>query len=168
MAEILDQLNAAKTAAMKSKMTTSGDERAGAELRLDVLRGVLSEIERDSKDKKPRGIIAVLKSEHSKRVESAKIYGDAGEQARSTREAAEAEIVAEFLPKEPTLLELQSFIVDYISGNGLQGAGNSAMGEVMAAIRGDFESFDGKLASALVRQLLADPVTDDGPAVKLQ
>lgn len=168
MAEILDKLNAAKTAAMKTKMTGQGDERAQAELRLDVLRGVLGEIERDSKDKKPRGVTAVLKSEHSKRVESAKIYGDAGEQDRSTREAAEAEIVAEFLPKEPTALELQSFITDYIGANGLYGAGNSAMGEVMGAIRGDFESFDGKIASALVRQLLSDPIPEDGPAVKLQ
>lgn len=168
MAEILDKLNAAKTAAMKAKMTTAGDERAQAELRLDVLRGVLGEIERDSKEKKPRGINAVLKSEHSKRVESAGIYGEAGEQGRSDREAAEAEIVAEFLPKEPTALELQNFIMDYITANGLQGAGNAAMGEVMGAVRGDFESFDGKLASALVRQLLADPIPEDGPAVKLQ
>lgn len=168
MADILDQLNAAKTAAMKAKMTTTGDERAQAELRLDALRGVLGEVERDSKDKKPRGIAAMLKSEHSKRIESAKIYGDAGEQERSAREAAEAKIVAEFLPKEPSALELQNFITDYIGANGLQGAGNAAMGEVMGAVRGDFENFDGKLASALVRQLLADPIPDEGPAVKLQ
>ena len=155
MAEILDELNGAKVAAMKAKMTAEGDERAQAELRLDVLRGVLGEVERDSKDKKPRGIAAVLKSEHSKRVESAKIYGDAGEQARSTREAAEAEIVAEFLPKEPTELELQYFIADFVGANGLVGAGNAGLGQVMAAVRGDFENFDGKLASALARKILA-------------
>ncbi len=152
MAEILEQLNTAKTAAMKTKLSGQGEERLEAELRLDVIRGVLGEIERDSKEKKPRGVLAVLKSEHSKRVESAQIYGDAGQEDRSTREAAEAEVVAEFLPKAPTEQELQYFIADYIGANDLSGMG--AMGEVMAVIRGEYENFDGKLASDLVRKIL--------------
>lgn len=154
MDEILAKLNAAKTAAMKAKMTTEGAERTAAGLRLDVLRGVLSEVERDSKDKKPRGVLAVLKSERSKRAESAKIYGDAGEQDRSDREAAEAEIVGEFLPKEPTELELQYFIADYVGANGLEAAGNAGLGEIMKVLRNEFESFDGKIASELARKIL--------------
>ena len=162
MAEILERLQAAKTTAMKAKLTASAEERIEADLRLSALRGVLGEIERDSKEKKPRGLTAVLKSEHSKRVDSAKIYKEAGEAERSQREVTEATIIAEFLPQEPTAIELQNFILDYITANGLQGAGNASMGEVMSAIRADFENFDGKLASALVRQLLSDPIPSDG------
>lgn len=153
MADILEALDKAKIDAMKAKIGAADEQsRAVAELRLDVIRGVLGEIERDSKDKKPRGIVAVLKSEHSKRVESTKIYGDAGQDARSTREASEADIVAEFLPKAPTEQELQYFIADYIGANGLSGMG--AMGEVMAAVRSEYDNFDGKLASTLVRKIL--------------
>jgi len=153
MADILNELNAAKTAAMKAKIGASAETKDAAELRLAVLRGIVSEVERDSKEKKPRGATSVLKSEHSKRVESSKIYGDAGQTVRSEREAAEAEVVAEFLPKEPTELELQSFIADYIGANGLSGP--RAMGEVMRVVRDEFENFDGQLASSLTKKILA-------------
>jgi uncharacterized protein YqeY len=153
MADILNELNAAKMAAMKAKIGASAETKDAAELRLSVVRGILSEVERDSKEKKPRGAIAVLKSEHSKRVESAKIYGDAGQTVRSEREAAEAKVVSEFLPNEPTGEELQHFIADYIGANGLSGP--KAMGEVMRVVREEFDNFDGKLASALTKQILA-------------
>lgn len=153
MADTLNELNAAKTAAMKAKIGASAETKDAAELRLAVIRGILSEVERDSKEKKPRGATAVLKSEHSKRVESAKIYGEAGQTVRSEREASEAEVVAEFLPKEPTELELQHFIADYIGANDLSGP--QAMGEVMRVVREEFENFDGKLASTLTKKILA-------------
>lgn len=157
MAEILDELNAAKTAAMKAKIGATGAELAATDLRLDVVRGVIGAVTYDTKEKKPRGALAVLKSEHKKRLESAEIYGKAGQKERSDREAAEAEIVAEFLPEEPkgpTELELQYFIADYIGATGLQGD-LSAVGNVMGVIREEFPVFDGKLASQLVKKILA-------------
>lgn len=164
MAEIVDQLNAAKTAAMKSKMSTQGDEREAAELRLAVLRNVIGEIERDSKEKKPRGALAVLKAEHSKRVESEKIYREALQLDRANREGAEAKIVESFLPYEapaPTELELQYFIADYIGANGLEGSGNASLGQIMKVIRDEFENFDGKVASGLARQMLSQETVQD-------
>ena len=155
MTEILDRLNAAKTAAMKTKIRSEGADREAADLELDVLRGVIGEIDRDSKEKKPRGVLAVLKSEHKKRVDSAELYAEKEQPARSAREAAEAEIVARFLPKEPTERELQYFIADFVGANGLQGTGGKSIGAVMAVLRDEFESFDGKIASALARKILA-------------
>lgn len=158
MADILNELNAAKTAAMKAKIGASAETKDAVELRLSVLRGILSEIERYSKDKKPRSATTVVKSEHSKRVEMAKVFGDAGETVRSEREAAEADVVAEFLPKGPTELELQYFIADYIGANGLSDP--KAVGEVMRVVREEFENFDGKIASALAKKILSAQVAE--------
>ena len=152
MAEILDQLNAAKTAAMKAKIAGGED---GAELRLGVLRSLVSEVERDSKEKKPRGAIAVLKSEHSKRVEVADVYRKAGKDSRAFKELDEARIVEEFLPDEPNAGELESFIAKVVKDKKLQGAGGKGIGQVMAELKGTFESYDGKVASEIARKLLA-------------
>lgn len=157
MAEVLEQLNAARLKAMKNKIAAVGENRDEAELqknavRLNVVRGLIGEIERDSKDKKPRGGVAILKSERSKRLETAKIYDGASEPARRDVELAEAEIVAEFLPKEPTEQELKDFIAAHIEAHELTGP--RAMGELMKALRSEFENFDGKAASALAKELL--------------
>jgi len=150
MTDILAALNAAKVAAMKAK--ANGQD---TQLKLDTLRGAIGEIERDSKEKKPRGPLAVLKGEVSKRRATAEIYENAGEHKRAVRENSEGDILQDFLPKEPTELELQYFIADYVGANGLEGAGNKAMGQVMAVLKEEFESFDGKTASALARKILA-------------
>lgn len=151
MTDILAELNSAKNTAMKAKASGNKD----VQLKLDTLRGAIGEIERDSKEKKPRGPLAVLKGEVSKRRATAEIYEKAGEHERAVRENSEGDILQDFLPKEPTELELQHFIADYVGANGLEGAGNKAMGQVMAVLKGEFESFDGKTASALARKILA-------------
>ena len=150
MTDILAERNKAKTAAMKSKL--AGD--ADAQSTLSVIRSAIGEVERDSKDKSPRGALAVLKGEVKKREATAVVYDEAGESDRAAIERREAAVLDEFLPKEPTELELQRFIADYVGANGLEGAGNKALGEVMKAVKGEYESVDGKLASTLARKSL--------------
>lgn len=151
MTEMLETLNKAKVAAMKAKINVAESDRDAVELRLEVLRGLVGEVDRDSKEKKPRGVLAVLKSENAKRLDSERIYREAGENLRANRERAEAEIVAEFLPTEATKADLQSFIADFVRDNNLQGTGARSIGVVMAGLRGKFENFDSKLASQLVK-----------------
>lgn len=151
MTDILAELNKAKTVAMKSKL--AGD--ADAQSTLSVIRSAIGEVERDSKDKSPRGALAVLKGEVKKREATAEVYAKAGEHERAEVEREEARVLKGFLPKKPTELELQYFIADYVSANGLEGAGNKALGEVMKVVKEEFDSFDGKLASALARKILA-------------
>lgn len=155
MAEILDKLNAAKTAAMKAKIAGGEDEKISADLRLGVLRSLVSEVERDTKEKKPRGAIAVLKSEHSKRVEVAEVYRKAGKDSRAFKELDEARIVEEFLPKEPSAGELEAIIAGIVFAKKLQGTGGKGIGQVMAELKSNLDSFDGKVASEITRKLLA-------------
>ena len=86
MTDILAELNKAKTAAMKSKL--AGD--ADAQSTLSVIRSAIGEVERDSKDKSPRGALAVLKGEVKKREATAVVYDEAGESARAAIERHEA------------------------------------------------------------------------------
>jgi len=151
MAEILDKLNGAKMAAMKAKIAGDGD----AGVRLGVIRTLIGEVEKDSKLEHPRGDLAVLKTELKKRKEMAELYEQSSKADRQAQELAEAKVVSEFLPKAPTEAELTEFIAETVKAKELQGKGNKAMGEVMAALRGTYEAFDGKLASSLVRDALA-------------
>lgn len=151
MTDILENLNAAKIAAMKAKISVDEENRPAVELRLEVLRSLIGEIDRDSKEKKPRGVLAVLKSEQAKRLDSVDIYAKAGENARAEKEQAEASIIAEFLPKSASEAELKDFVSDFVAANGLAGGGGRAVGQVMSALREKFENFDGKLASTIAK-----------------
>lgn len=166
MTNILDDLNADKVGAMKLLNHPDESVKRVAELRLTTIRSVLSEIDSDSKSKNPRGVVVVLKAEHSKRIGSADIYheivvnSESSEKdrvsaaVREMREVAEAAVVAEFLPKEPNAQELEAFIINYVGGNGLEGTGRKSMGIVMKALKGEFENFDGKLASSVTMKIL--------------
>lgn len=154
MTDILENLNAEKIAAMKAKISADEENRPAVESRLEVLRSLIGEIDRDSKEKKPRGVLAVLKSEQAKRLDSSNIYAEAGESERAEKEQAEASIIAEFLPKSASEAELTVFISDFVAANGLAGTGSRAVGQVMAALREEFENFDGKLASTIAKSVI--------------
>lgn len=167
MTEILEELNTAKVQAMKLQNSPEEALKRIAELRLTTIRSVLSEIDSDSKSKNPRGVVGILKAEHSKRVGSATIYRDIANNAESSdadrasaanrekREVAEAAVVAEFLPTEPTESELRAFITSYVITNGLEGTGRKSTGVVMKALKGEFDNFDGKVASTIAAEVLA-------------
>lgn len=156
MAEILDELNAAKTAAMKAKIAAgSDDEKLEAGVRLGVIRTLIGEVEKDSKLENPRGDLAVLKSELKKRNETAALFRKSGKDSHAFKELAEARVVEEFLPKEPDAGELESFIAKVIKDKKLQGAGGKGIGQVMGELKGAFESYNGKTASEIARKLLA-------------
>lgn len=154
MTDILENLNAEKIAAMKAKISADEENRPAVESRLEVLRSLIGEIDRDSKEKKPRGVLAVLKSEQAKRLDSSNIYAEAGENERAEKEREEASIITEFLPKSASEEELTVFISDFVAANGLAGAGGRAVGQVMAALREEFENFDGKLASTIAKSAI--------------
>ena len=154
MSKILEQLTVARTKAMKAKIGATGDALDAATLELDTLRGVIGEIEKDAKLSNARTELTVLKGEYSKRVASAKLYAEIGETDRSEREAAEADILAQYLPRETSEAELQEFIVSYVAENELAGKGGRALGSVMGALKSQFESYDAKLASQLAREAI--------------
>ena len=66
----------------------------------------------------------------------------------------EKEIVSVYLPKQMSEEELKTAIVDIVEELGVNSP--KQMGQVMGAIKSKFEGqYDGKLASSIVRELLA-------------
>ena len=156
MDKILERLTVARTEAMKAKIAASTDaDLAEASLRLDTFRGVIGEIDKESKLANGRTVLAIVKSEYSKRLASAEEYAGYGETERSEREAAEAAVLSEYVPAETTEAELRAFATEFIAANGLAGLGGKALGQVMGAMKAEFSNYDGKLASTIVRELVA-------------
>lgn len=150
-----------QTLAMKAKLKATTDEEiAQAEINLSVIRALVaavSEAETSGKVRKELSndeVINVLKKEYNKRMASAVIYREAEALDRAEREAAEALIVKEFLPKETSNDEIEAFVKSFVKANGLAGAGGKAMGQVMSALKSEFENFDSRNASAIVKELI--------------
>jgi len=156
MAEILDELNRAKTAAMKAKIAgESENEKLLAGIRLGVVRTLIGEVEKDSKLENPRGALAVLKSELKKRNEMADLFRKSGKDSHAFKELDEARVVEEFLPKAPSAEQLETVIAKVIKDKELKGTGGKGIGPVMAELKVTFEAYDGKVASEIARKLLA-------------
>lgn len=142
----------ALTAELKNR--AAGDPGAG--LRLDVSRQLHEAIASASMGPKGRveldepQVLALLQKERAKRLESSRIYAEAGEQDRADREADEAAFIAAMLPREPSEAEVRREVRRFLAGTSDRSP--KVIGQALAAVREALGPVDGKLASSIVKQ----------------
>lgn len=149
------------TAAMKAAM------RAQDKARLGTIRLVLAAIkDRDLAILNKSGnscadtcriaddeIAQILATMIKQRRESIRIYEDASRPELAQKEAAEIEVISEFLPRQLDDSEMQAAIRDVIKSVGATGIKD--MGRVMAALRERYRGqMDFAKASSKVKELL--------------
>ncbi|GIG41782.1 GatB/YqeY domain-containing protein [Cellulomonas phragmiteti] len=146
----LDRLTADLTTSLKARDT----------LRTSTLRQLIGAVRHEAKagaaerELTEDEVLAVLARESKKRRESAQIYTDAGAPERAATEAAEADVVDEYLPTRLTDDELAALVDAVLADTGASTLKD--MGTVMreAGARAQGRA-DGKALSALVRARLA-------------
>jgi uncharacterized protein YqeY len=140
--QVAERIKADVTAAMK----------AGDRDRVQALRLVLSELQKDAKEGE-RDEQAVLRRERKRRRESEQAYREAGRDDLATGEAYEAETIEAYLPTELPDEELDRLVAAAIAETGA--ASPRDMGpvikQVMAAAggRADGRKVSGKVKEAL-------------------
>jgi uncharacterized protein YqeY len=132
--------------------------RSGDSLRRDVLR-MVSNAAYNVEKKQQRPLtddeyLAVLTREVKTRRESVEAYRGASREDLATKEQAEIDILAEYLPQALTEAELQSLVDEGIAATGATSARDlgKVMGWLSPRTRG---RADGKVVSGLVAQTLA-------------
>jgi len=124
--------------------------KAGERERVGALRLLLSELQKAANDDE----LAVLRRERKRRAEAERAFRDGGRAELADGEAAEAQIIAAYLPAELDDAELQGIVARAVAQTGATSAKDlgSVMGIVMAEVAG---RADGKRVSDQVRAALA-------------
>ena len=127
--------------------------KAGERKRVGALRLLLSELQKAAKDGSDDEL-AVLRRERKRRAEAERAFRDGGRAELADGEAAEAQIIAAYLPAELDDAELQGIVARAVAQTGATSAKDlgSVMGIVMAEVAG---RADGKRVSDQVRAALA-------------
>jgi uncharacterized protein YqeY len=132
--------------------------RARDEMRISTLRLTLAALRSAEKDLqrelKTDEELQVLQRERKRRLESVKVFRDAGRDEQADREAAELAVLEDFLPAPLGEAELEGIVDDAIAENGATSLGDlgRVMADVMPQIAG---RADGSVVSQLVREKLA-------------
>ena len=141
--------------------------RSGDSLRRDVLRmAANSAYNVEKKNQQPLSedeFLAVLTREVKTRRESVDAYTKAGRQDLATKERAEIDILAEYLPQALSEAEIQALVDEGVAATGATSARDlgKVMGWLSPRTRG---RADGKVVSGLVAATLAraDLAAPDG------
>jgi uncharacterized protein YqeY len=141
--------------------------RSGDSLRRDVLRmAANSAYNVEKKNQQPLSedeFLAVLTREVKTRRESVDAYTKAGRQDLATKEQAEIDILAEYLPQALSEAEIQALVDEGVAATGATSARDlgKVMGWLSPRTRG---RADGKVVSGLVAATLAraDLAAHDG------
>lgn len=147
---IKDTVNVEMKNAMKQK----------DKLRLNTMRAILgafTEAETSGKQRKvldEASQISVLKKMVKTRVESAKIYSDAGADDRALVERTEADIISEFLPQQLSEDEVRVLVETIIVEKNLADAGVRGIGQIMGVLKSR-PDVDAGLASKIARDILS-------------
>ena len=142
---VLEQVRTDMTSAMK----------AGEKQRVGALRLVLSELQKAVKDGGSDDELAVLRRERKRRLEAATQFRDGGRPELAEQEESEARIIEGYLPTELEDDQLESIVDGAIAETGASDVKD--MGQVMKVVMAKAGGrADGKRASALVRQALAE------------
>lgn len=132
---------------------------ARQKVRLEALRGVKKEF-LEAKTAKGAGgelsdaaAVKILQKMVKQRKESAKIYSEANRPELAENELAEAEVIAEFLPKQLSGAELEAEVRAIIERLGA--AGPKDLGKVMGTASKELAGrADGSAVAALVKSIL--------------
>ncbi len=144
---------------LRTDLTTS--IKARDEVRSSTLRMVLTAITnaevagKQSRELTDDDVIGVLSSEAKKRREAAEAFDDAGRVEMATKERAEAEVIADYLPEQLSEGEIADLVTSAIAQVGAAGEGMRAMGKVMGMIQPQVKGrADGGAVAAEVRRQL--------------
>jgi uncharacterized protein YqeY len=151
MSELKDRLRTDLTAAMKAR-----DEVRSSTLRMVLTAITNAEVAgKEARELTDDDIIGVLSSEAKKRREAATAFTDGGRAEMAAKEAAEAEVIADYLPAQLTEQEIADLVTSAIAQTGAAGEGMKAMGKVMGMIQPQVKGrADGGAVAAEVRRQL--------------
>ena len=151
MSALKDRLRADLTTAIKAR----------DELRSSTLRMVLTAITnaevagKEARELTDDDVLGVLSSEAKRRREAATAFADGGREEMAAKEAAEGEVIAEYLPTPLTEAEIASLVTAAIEQTGAAGEGMRAMGKVMGVVTPQVKGrADGGAVAAEVRKQL--------------
>jgi uncharacterized protein YqeY len=151
MSDLKDRLRADLTAAMKSR-----DEVRSSTLRMVLTAITNAEVAgKEARELSDDDIIGVLSTEAKKRREAATAFTDGGRAEMAAKEAAEAEVIAEYLPAQLSEQEVTDIVAAAIDRTGAAGEGMKAMGKVMGVVQPQVRGrADGSAVAAEVRRQL--------------
>ena len=151
MSALKDRLRADLTTAIKAR----------DELRASTLRMVLTSITnaevagKEARELTDDDILGVLSSEAKRRREAATAFADGGREEMAVKEAAEGEVIAEYLPTPLTDAEIADLVSAAIAQTGAADEGMRAMGKVMGVVTPQVKGrADGGAVAAEVRRQL--------------
>ena len=150
-------------AALKDRLRTdlTASIKARDALRSSTLRMVLSAITnaevagKEARELSDDDILGVLSTEAKRRREAATAFADGGREEMAAKEAAEGEVIAEYLPTPLTDAEIADLVAAAIEQTGAAGEGMRAMGKVMGVVTPQVKGrADGGAVAAEVRKQL--------------
>ena len=151
MSDLKDRLRADLTAAMKAR----------DELRSSTLRMVLTAITnaevagKVARELTDEDVLGVLSTEAKRRREAATAFQEGGREEMAAKEAAEGEVIAEYLPTPLTDAEISELVSAAIAQTGAADEGMRAMGKVMGVVTPQVKGrADGGAVAAEVRRQL--------------
>jgi hypothetical protein len=151
MSALKDRLRADLTTAMKAR----------DELRSSTIRMVLTAITnaevagKEARELSDDDIIGVLSTEAKRRREAAAAFEEGGRTEMAAKEAAEGEVIAEYLPAQLGEAEIAELVRAAIEQTGAAGEGKRAMGKVMGVVTPQVKGrADGGAVAAEVRKQL--------------
>lgn len=141
----LQTIQEALTSALKAK----------DQLRVDTLRGLKTRIQNEQiakmKELEDGDVLALIRSEVKRRKEAATAF-DSGDRAEmATKERAEAEILAEFLPAQASEEEIQKAVDAVIADNGFVAA---QFGQAMGKLKATLPNADGATLVKILKEKL--------------
>jgi uncharacterized protein len=152
MSALKDRLRQDLTAAMKAR-----DELRASTLRMVLTAVTNAEVAgKQARELSDDDIVGVLTSEAKKRREAATAYDEAGRDESASKERAEAEVIAEYLPEQLTEAEIADIVRRAIEQSGAADEGMRAMGKVMGIVQPQVKGrADGGAVAAEVRRRLS-------------
>ena len=144
---------------LRTDLTASIKARDG--LRSSTLRMVLTSITnaevagKEARELTDDDILGVLSTEAKRRREAATAFADGGREEMAAKEAAEGEVIAEYLPTPLTDAEIADLVSAAIAQTGAADEGMRAMGKVMGVVTPQVKGrADGGAVAAEVRKQL--------------
>ena len=151
MSALKDRLRADLTTAIKAR----------DELRSSTLRMVLTAITnaevagKVARELDDEDILGVLSTEATRRREAATAFEEGGRTEMAAKEAAEGQVIAEYLPTPLTEAEIADLVTAAIAQTGAAEEGMRAMGKVMGVVTPQTRGrADGGVVAAEVRRQL--------------
>jgi uncharacterized protein YqeY len=151
MSALKDRLRADLTTAIKAR-----DEVRSSTLRMVLTSITNAEVAgKEARELSDDDILGVLSSEAKRRREAATAFSDGGRAEMAAKEAAEGEVIAEYLPTPLTEAEIADLVTAAIAQTGAADEGMRAMGKVMGVVTPQVKGrADGGAVAAEVRKQL--------------